>query len=570
MRRSILSALALSLVAALAPSAQAAPDAPRRYIVVLKDSVSSPGSVASSHAREHGARVTYVYTHALKGYSAAMSETAARRIGHDSRVSYVELDGVVTKSTDQAPVTWGLNRIDDRALPMDGNYSYATTGAGVTAYIIDSGVTATTTEFGDRVSSGYDAIDGGDATDCDGHGTHVAGTVGSSTYGVAKGVDLVAVRVLDCNGSGTWSGVIAGVDWVTGVHAAGAPAVANMSLGGGASSAVDDAVTKSIADGVTYAVAAGNGNKAGQAQDACNYSPARIPNALTTGATDKTDTKASWSNYGTCLDLFAPGVGITSTTQEGGTATWSGTSMASPHVAGVVALYLETSPTASPAEVATVITSRATPNLVLNEGTGSPDLLLFSLLTAPTEPAPGNTAPSVSVTAPVAGSTVSGTVPVSATATDSDGSVQEVEFFLGAAGTPFHSDTNAADGWGFDWDSTSVANGAHTITALATDDAGATGSASVSVTVSNGDSSTSITLETSAKKVKGVMSATLTWAGATGSSVEVWRNGSKLPSATANDGSYTDTMGKGSGTFTYKVCEVGSLTACSNDSTVVF
>jgi subtilisin family serine protease len=220
----------------------------------------------------------------------------------------------------------------------------------VKAYVIDTGIRFSHTQFGGRAVTGYDAIDGGSADDCNGHGTHVAGTIGGSTYGVAKSVQLVGVRVLNCSGSGSTSGVIAGVDWVTGNHAAGQAAVANMSLGGGASSALDSAVQRSINDGVSYAVAAGNGDFLGRQQNACNYSPARVAAAMTISATDSSDRKASWANYGSCVDWFAPGVSITSAWHSSITATRtiSGTSMATPHTAGVAALYLQSNPSASP------------------------------------------------------------------------------------------------------------------------------------------------------------------------------------------------------------------------------
>jgi subtilisin family serine protease len=251
----------------------------------------------------------------------------------------------------------------------------------VTAYIIDTGIRTSHSEFGGRASIGNDTVgDGQNGNDCNGHGTHVAGTVGGSTYGVAKAVTLVAVRVLNCSGSGSWSGVIAGIDWVTGDHQAGAPAVANMSLGGSASSAVDSAVANSITDGVTYAIAAGNGNWIGIAQDACKSSPARVATAITVGATDKTDKKASWSNYGSCVDLFAPGVSITSSwnSSDSATNTISGTSMASPHVAGVAALYLQSNPGASPQAVRDALWSNATTGKVTSSKTTDPRLLYTS------------------------------------------------------------------------------------------------------------------------------------------------------------------------------------------------
>jgi len=281
----------------------------------------------------------------------------------------------VRLDTTQSNATWGLDRLDQRDLPLNATYSYDKTGSGVTAYIIDTGIRLSHNDFGGRATSGYDAIDGGSADDCNGHGTHVSGTVGGTTYGVAKGVRLVAVRVLDCGGSGSNSGVIAGVNWVTSNHAAGQPAVANMSLGGGVSTALDQAVSNSIADGVTYALAAGNSNA-----NACNSSPARTPNAITVGATTSSDARASYSNYGTCLDVFAPGSNITSawSTSNTATNTISGTSMASPHVAGAAAVYLEGNPGATPAQVASALSGAATTGKVTSPGSGSPNRLLYS------------------------------------------------------------------------------------------------------------------------------------------------------------------------------------------------
>jgi len=344
--RHLTAALAVMVLAAafLALPGQAARGSNSEgYIVVLKDGVSSADTVANAHGRRLGAgAVKHVFRNALKGYAAQLTPAQVAELQADASVAYVEADAPMYASTTQTGATWGLDRIDQQSLPLSGSYTYFNTGSGVKAYIIDTGILFSHAQFGGRAVSGYDAVDGGTADDCNGHGTHVAGTVGGSTYGVAKSVSLVGVRVLGCNGSGTTSGVIAGIDWVTGNHPAGEPAVANMSLGGGASSALDTAVRNSIADGVSYAVAAGNGNWVGIAQDACKSSPARVAEAMTIGATDKTDRKASWSNYGNCVDWFAPGVGITSAWYKGLTATntLSCTSMCTPHTAGVAALYL--------------------------------------------------------------------------------------------------------------------------------------------------------------------------------------------------------------------------------------
>ena len=361
-----------------------------QYIVVLKDDVADVDAEAARLEHQFGGDRGngHTYRNAIKGFSVRMSEQQAIRLANDPRVDFVEEDGVVSLGTTQTGATWGIDRIDQRDLPLNGTYTYNATGTGVKAYIIDTGIRATHTQFAGRVISGFTAINDGLGTnDGNGHGTHVSGTVGGSTYGVAKNVTLVAVRVLDASGSGTNSGVIAGVDFVTSDHQAGQPAVANMSLGGGISTALDTAVTNSINDGVTYAIAAGNDNV-----DACSTSPARVASALTVGSTTTTDARSSFSNFGTCVDIFAPGSSITSSwnTSDTATNTISGTSMATPHVTGVAALFLETNPTASPATVAAAIINSSTPNKVTNAGTGSPNRLLFSLLTgAPPPPPPG-------------------------------------------------------------------------------------------------------------------------------------------------------------------------------------
>jgi subtilisin family serine protease len=391
-KRLWLIAIVVVLLLAAASPALAAPQAPvapilgadsptaipGRYIVVFRPG--TPGeahNAAAASARAMGAQVHYTYDAALQGFAATMPEQALNGLRHNPNVEYIEVDSTVSLDAAQTGATWGLDRIDQAALPLNGVYTYNYTGAGVKVYIIDTGIRITHNEFGGRAGYGYDAVDGSlPADDCNGHGTHVAGTVGGATYGVAKGVNLVAVRVLNCAGSGTTSGVIAGINWVTSNHQPGAPAVANMSLGGGASSSLDTAVKNSIADGVTYAIAAGNSNA-----NACNYSPARVTEAITVGATTNTDARASYSNYGSCLDIFAPGSSITSAwrTSNKATNTISGTSMATPHVAGAAALYLQAYPSASPATVASALVGGATPDKVTSPGNGSPNRLLFTL-----------------------------------------------------------------------------------------------------------------------------------------------------------------------------------------------
>ncbi|HYS56321.1 MAG TPA: S8 family peptidase [Thermoanaerobaculia bacterium] len=355
---------------------------PNSWIVVLEDRV-DVDAAAQDLGFSRG-QLKHLYKSALKGFAADMSDAAAAVIAQDPRVKYVEEDSEVNLDATQTGATWGLDRVDQRNLPLDGSYTYNTTASNVHAYIIDTGIHTTHNDFGGRASIGFDSIgDGQNGQDCNGHGTHVSGTVGGATYGVAKGVSLVAVRVLNCSGSGTNSGVIAGVNWVA--QNAIKPAVANMSLGGGASQALDDSVNGAINAGVTFCIAAGNSNT-----DACTTSPARVGAAITVAATDSTDTRASFSNFGTCVDIFGPGVNITSDWYSSNTATntISGTSMATPHTTGVSALYLANNPTASPANVASALTSNATTGIVANAGSGTPNRMLFSIFGAPPPPPP--------------------------------------------------------------------------------------------------------------------------------------------------------------------------------------
>ncbi|MET8834467.1 S8 family serine peptidase [Micromonospora sp. NPDC004540] len=424
---------ALTMLAAASPASAAEPTGAIRaaggptavadsYIVVLKDNAVAPSRVTETAQRltaRHGGTVARTWRAALRGFELTVGAKAAARIAADPAVEYVEQNHTVSiAGTQTNPPSWGLDRIDQRNLPLNSSYTYPNTAANVRAYIIDTGVLFGHNDFGGRAVSGFDAVDGGSADDCNGHGTHVAGTVGGSSYGVAKGVQIVGVRVLNCQGSGTNAQVVSGIDWVT--ANAVKPAVANMSLGGSANSSIDTAVTNSINSGITYAVAAGNGDILGNRQNACNYSPARVASAITVGATQNNDAAASFSNYGTCVDILAPGVNITSAWYTGNTATntISGTSMASPHVAGAAALVLSANPSWTPQQVRDSLVNNATPNVVTNVGTGTPNRLLyvvngttppptndFSVSVSPTS---GSTAPGGSVTATVATATTNG------------------------------------------------------------------------------------------------------------------------------------------------------------------
>ncbi|TNC21160.1 S8 family peptidase [Amycolatopsis alkalitolerans] len=344
------------------------------YIVVLKKA-GVVDTLSRTLAGRYDTNILHTFDAALHGFSVHASEYEAKRLAADSNVAYVVQNHVFHVSdTQQDPPSWGLDRIDQHDLPLDSSYNYGTTASNVTAYVIDTGVRATHETFGGRVSGGYDFIDNdSDPTDENGHGTHVAGTIGGSEYGVAKGVKIVPVRVLDANGSGTTEQVVAGINWVA-QHASG-PSVANMSLGGGADDALDQAVEGAIAKGVTFAVAAGN-----DSADASGYSPARVPQAITVAASDRTDRQASFSNYGKDVDLYAPGVNITSSwgTSDTATNTISGTSMATPHVTGAAALYLAGHPDATPAQVSDALTSSATSGKIANATTGTPNKLLYT------------------------------------------------------------------------------------------------------------------------------------------------------------------------------------------------
>lgn len=350
---------------------------PGQYIVVFRSDVSDVAGLAGALAAQAGSSPRYTYTSAIKGFAAAMSAQAAAAIARNPDVEYVEQDQVMRASTTQSNAVWGLDRINQRDLPLDGSYTYTYTGSGVRAYIIDTGIDAGHAEFEGRAQNVYDAF-GGNGNDCNGHGTHVAGTTGGKTYGVAKKAYLRGVRVLDCSGSGSTSGIIAAIDWIRSNRIN--PAVANMSLGGGYSGSLNTAVNNLSNSGVFVAVAAGNDNA-----DACNYSPASASTAYTTAASTSTDYKASYSNYGSCVDSYAPGSSIKSAWIGSGTTetnTISGTSMASPHVAGVSALIKHRYGDISSSSVTSYLNNAASTGKIKSNPSGTVNRLLYKYVTA--------------------------------------------------------------------------------------------------------------------------------------------------------------------------------------------
>jgi subtilisin family serine protease len=551
MRRITALLASLALLLTLVPAAAlAAPSATGTWIVTLRDDVRS-ATVAHGLARQHGGQVGHLYTHALNGFSFRGSHTAATALMRNPNVLLVEADAEVWLDATQNDATWGLDRIDQRDLPLSGTYTYERTGNGVTAYVIDSGIRFSHNQFDGRAAQGADFVgDGQNGNDCNGHGTHVAGTIGGSVHGVAKNVQLVSVRVFGCSGGSSWETIIAGIDWVT--ANAKKPAVANMSLGGGSNTSVDTATRNMISSGVATAVAAGNGNFIGRQADACNYSPARVAEAMTVSATSSNDAKASWANYGNCVDWFAPGVSITSAWHTSNTATntISGTSMASPHTAGVAALYLEGSPGASAQQVREALYNATTKNKVTSSSTTNNHLLYSGFIGG------GGSSPSVPV-ANFSASPTSGSAPLTVQFTDT------------SSGSPTSWSWNFGDG------TTSTAQhpsktyssaGSYSVTLTATN---ATGSNTVTksnfITVSA--PSAGITLSATGYKIQGVKHADLSWSGASASYVDIFRDNTKV-AMVANGGSYTDNTGqRGGGTTTYRICEANTST-CSNSVTV--
>lgn len=537
--------------AVVKPSSDGIPD---RYIVRLNDDVPSAAAASANMMRGLRGEVHFTYETVFKGFAVTLPGQALNAIQRNPLVASIEQDGVVTKiTTTQTGATWGLDRIDAIS-GLDGNYSYGATGAGVDAYILDTGIRSSHVDFGGRVLSGYTAVSDGNGTeDCDGHGTHVAGTVGGTQWGVAKGVNLIPVRVLDCSGSGTWSGVIAGMDWVAN-NASGA-SVANMSLGGGQNNSIDDAVARMHNAGVTVVVAAGNSNA-----DACGSSPAAAPEAITVGATTSSDERASYSNFGTCLDIFAPGSSITSAWYTGNSATntISGTSMASPHVAGAAALWLETDPNMSPSQVADALTSSATEGIVSNAdgvtGRGrnrttipSPNLLLYvdPAMSGGGGGGGGNSAPTASFTY----SCTDLDCVFTGSGSDSDGTVESYAWSFGAT-------TESAS-------YTFPGYGTYTVTLTVTDNEGATGSSTQTVTLADPNQAISLALVQQYKQ-RGNPLADFTYAGTT-NTVEMY--GPSGPFGTATGGSFTVQFPKGGGTYDIYVCDTVT-NSCSNTVTV--
>lgn len=536
-----------------------------RYIIVFKSGIADAPGLARRLAAQQGGSVLFAYEHAIKGFAFRGSAKAAEALNRNPNVAYVEPDAPARLfDTQFNPPSWGLDRVDQLDLPLDDAFTYSSTASNVNVYILDTGVRLTHVDFGGRAqyipngnSGDFVYDDYGSAADCHGHGTHVSGTSAGDAYGLAKGASIWAGRVVNCSGSGYVSMAIAAVDWITANGQQ--PAVVNMSLGYGDVQSLRDAVEASVAAGFNYSVSAGNGNFAGIPIDACKESPGGAPSANTIGATDASDKEASFSNYGTCVDLLAPGVYIESDyySSDNATATMSGTSMAAPHMTGAIALYLAENPAATPSQVSQAFKANATANTITlhrrSRKNDTPNLFLYTGFIG------GGPPPNIPPTASFTYSCIELACDFDASgSTDSDGTIEGYLWDFG--------DGNGSSG--VTVTHTYSAAGTYSVALTVTDDDGSDDSDTQGVTVTSGGGGDFV-LSATGYKVKGAKNVDLAWSGAGSANVDIFRDGAPIIT-TPNDGAHTDSIGKVSQkSFTYQVCEAGTPT-CSNTVTVNF